>query len=71
MRPDELSDQVESRAVPLPEEERAEDGGEDRRAEAREILRDSEQRVAEAAAGDRPGDAADENRASEETAELD
>jgi hypothetical protein len=68
MRPDELSDQVETRAVPLPEEERVADDGEDRRAEAREILRDSEERVNEAAAGARPADAADENRPSEETA---
>jgi hypothetical protein len=68
MRPEELSDQVTSRAVPLPEEERAEVGGEDRRAEAREILRDSEQRIGEAAAGPRPADAAQENRSTEETA---
>ena len=68
MRPEELSDQVTSRAVPLPEEERAEEGGEDRRPEAREILRDSEERVAEAAAGPRPADAAEENRPTEETA---
>ncbi len=68
MRPEELSDQVTSRAVPLPEEERAEEGGEDRRAEAREILRDSEERVDEAAAGPRPADAAEENRPTEETA---
>lgn len=68
MRPDELSNQVTTRAVPLPEEERAEQGGEDRRAEAAEILRDSEQRVGEAAAGARPADAARENRATEETA---
>jgi hypothetical protein len=68
VRPEELSDQVTSRAVPLPEEERAEEGGEDRRAEAMEILRDSEERVAEAAAGPRPADAAEENRPTEETA---
>lgn len=68
MRPEELSDQVTSRAVPLPEEERAESGGEDRRAEAREILRDSEQRIDEAASGPRPADAARENRPTEETA---
>jgi hypothetical protein len=69
MRPDELSDQVTSRAVPLPEEERAEEGGEDRRAEAREILHDSEQRIDDAAIRDRPADAARENRRAEETAE--
>jgi hypothetical protein len=68
MRPEELSDQIESRSVPLPEEERAADGGEDRRAEAREILRDSEQRISEAATGERPADAARENRPAEETA---
>jgi hypothetical protein len=68
MRPEELSDQVESRSVPLPEEERAAEGGEDRRAEAREILRDSEQRIGEAATGERPADAAKENRPTEETA---
>jgi hypothetical protein len=68
MRPEELSDQVDSRAVPLPEEERVEEGGEDRRAEATEILRDSEQRIGEAARAERPGDAARENRPTEETA---
>ncbi len=68
MRPEELSDQVERRAVPLPEEERAADGGEDRRAEAREILRDSEERIDEASTGPRPADAARENRPTEETA---
>lgn len=69
MRPDELDDQVNTRAVPLPEEERAEVGGEDRRAEAAEILRDSEQRVGEASTGPRPADAAKENRPTEETAD--
>jgi hypothetical protein len=68
MRPDELTDQVDSRATPLPEEARVEEGGEDRRAEAREILRDSEQRVDEAAGGPRPADAARENRPTDETA---
>ena len=61
-----LDEQVATRAEPLPEEVAAGDGG-DRRAEAAEILRDSEQRVAQAAAGEAPGDAADENRRSEET----
>jgi hypothetical protein len=64
-RPD-LDEQVGTRAEPLPEETAAGDVG-DRRAEAAEILRDSEQRVAEAAAGNAPGDAARENRRSEET----
>jgi hypothetical protein len=68
MRPEELSDQVGTRAVPLPEEERAEQGGEDREAAATEILRDSEQRIREAATGPRPADAAQENRPTEETA---
>jgi hypothetical protein len=64
-----LGAQVDTRAEPLPEEAAAGDDG-DRHDEAAEILRDSEQRVAEAAAGDAPGDAADENRTSAETAEL-
>jgi hypothetical protein len=68
MRPEELSEQVASRAEPLPEERRAERGGEDRQAEAAEILRDSETRVAEAASGDAPAAAAREHRPSEETA---
>lgn len=67
MRPDELSEQTNTRAEPLPEERAAEHGGEDRRAEAAEILRDSEERVREAAEGNAPGDAADEHRPSEET----
>ena len=61
-----LDEQVATRAEPLPEEAAAGDVG-DRRAEAAEILRDSEERVAEAAAGDAPRDAADENRQSDET----
>ena len=60
-----LTEQVTSRAVPLPEEAAAGDDG-DRRAEADEILRDSEERVAAAADGAAPGDAARENRASVE-----
>lgn len=68
MRPEELSEQVASRAEPLPEERRAEHGDEDRLAEAREILRDSETRVGEASAAPAPADAAREHRASEETA---
>jgi hypothetical protein len=69
MRPDELNEQITTRAEPLPEERRAEQGGEDRRAEATEILRDSEERVGEAADGAAPADAARENRPSEETAD--
>ena len=64
VRPD-LDEQVATRTEPLPEEVAAGDGG-DRRDEAAEILRDSEERVAEAVAGDAPGDAADENRPSDE-----
>jgi hypothetical protein len=61
-----LDRQVGMRAEPLPEEVSAGDDG-DRRAGAAEILRDSEERVAEAAGGEAPRDAADENRRSEET----
>jgi hypothetical protein len=66
MRPD--PDAVRTRAEPLPEERTAETGGEDREAEAAAILADSEERVAEAAAGRAPGDAADEHRTSADTA---
>jgi hypothetical protein len=66
VRDEKLDEQVARRAEPLPEEVVAGDVG-DRSAEAAEILRDSEERVAEAAAGDAPGDAADEARRSEET----
>jgi hypothetical protein len=61
-----LDRQVGTRAEPLPEEVSAGDDG-DRRAEAAEILRDSEERVAEAVEGDAPGDAAAQNRRSDET----
>ena len=61
----ELDEQVATRAEPLPEEVAAGDVG-DRRDEAAEILRDSEERVAEAVEGNAPGDAADEHRASDE-----
>ena len=64
MRPDELSEQITTRAEPLPEERRAERGGEDREAEAAEILGDSEERVAEASEAEAPADAADEHRPS-------
>ena len=60
-----LDDQVAGRAEPLPEEAAAGDGG-DRRAEAAEILRESEERVAAAGRGEAPGDAADEHRGSAE-----
>ncbi len=61
-----LDEQVATRAEPLPEEVAAGDDG-DRRDEAAEILRDSEERVAQAAAAEAPGDAADEGRRSGET----
>ena len=61
-------DLAATRAEPLPEERVAEHGGEDRVAEASEILRDSEERVAEVFDGNAPGDAADEHRTSDETA---
>ena len=63
-RPD-LDHQAATRAEPLPEEVAAGDVG-DRRAEAAAILRDSEERVAEAVEGTAPGDAADEHRPSDE-----
>lgn len=66
--PEDLSEQAHTRAEPLPEERAAETGGEDREAEAASILAESEERVAEATEGNAPGDAADENRTSEETA---
>ena len=63
-RPD-LNELAATRAEPLPEEVAAGDVG-DRRAEAAEILRDSEERVAEAVEGIAPGDAAVEHRPSDE-----
>ena len=60
-----LDEQVATRAEPLPEEAAAGDDG-NRRDEAAEILRDSEERVAEVVAGDAPGDAAQEHRHSED-----
>ena len=62
--PDDLA---ATRAEPLPEERVTERGDEDRQAAATEILRDSEERVAEASAGGRPADAAAENRRSPDT----
>ena len=64
-----LDDQIAARAEPLPEERAVEDGGEDRVAEAEQILGDSEERIADAAAGNAPGDAADEHRSSADTVE--
>ena len=62
------ADRIHTRSEPLPEERAAETGDEDREAEAEVILDDSERRIAEAAAADTPGDAADEHRHSEDTA---
>lgn len=61
-------DRAVTRAEPLPEERVAETGEEDRVAEASEILRDSEERVAEVLDGNAPADAADERRTSADTA---
>jgi hypothetical protein len=61
-------DLAATRAEPLPEERVAETGDEDRVAEATEILRDSEERVAGALDGNAPADGADEHRTSLETA---
>ena len=52
--------------MPLPEEVAAGDIG-DRRAEAAEILRESEERIAEVFDGNAPSDAAAESRRSDET----
>ena len=60
-----LDEQVATRAEPLPEEVAAGDV-DDRRPEAAQILRDSEERIAGAAEGNAPGDAADEHRPSDE-----
>jgi hypothetical protein len=66
----ESDDRAATRAEPLPEERAVETGDEDRQVEAAEILRDSEQRVAEAAEGPAPADAADERRSSAETVDT-
>ena len=71
MAPEISEDRVAGRAVPLPEEQVGQGDDVDRRDAAEEILRDSEQRVAEATQADAPGDAADEHRRSEETAATD
>jgi len=64
----ELAEQVTSRAAPLPEEQVAERGDEDRCAAAATILAESEERLAGAVDGDAPGDAANEHRRSADTA---
>jgi len=71
MAPEIPEDRVAGRAVPLPEERVGAAAAVDRHDAAEEILRDSEQRVAEATQGEAPGDAADEHRRSEETAATD
>lgn len=53
-------DRAVSRSTPLPEEEGTEP-------DAAQILGESEERIAGAVRGERPGDDADENRRSEET----
>lgn len=63
------SEQITGRAEPLPEEAAVVQDGEDRTAAAAEVLRDSEERVRAASAGEAPGDAADQNRTSDETAQ--
>jgi hypothetical protein len=68
MAPEISEDRVAGRAVPLPEEQVGQSDDVDRRDAAEEILRDSEQRVAQATQAEAPGDAADEHRRSEETA---
>ncbi len=68
MRPEIPEERAASRAGAQPEEAAGQEAGTDGRAAAEEILRDSEERVAEAAQADAPGDAADEHRRSEETA---
>jgi hypothetical protein len=60
-------ERIRTRAEPLPEERRAEIPGEDHRAEAEEILAESEERVQGAVAGREPRDGADEHRRSEDT----
>ena len=67
MDPDELSDQADTRATLLPEEQAVAHDGEDTHAEAAEILRESEERVADAVDGNAPADAAVQHRHSEET----
>ncbi|GAA1381730.1 hypothetical protein GCM10009613_08300 [Pseudonocardia kongjuensis] len=62
--PDVPTDRAEARATPLPEEQGT--GAPDRDG-AEEILRESEERIAGAAAGDEPADDAEQRRRSEET----
>jgi hypothetical protein len=64
MRPEIPEERAASRAGAQPEE--ADEPTGDSRGAAEEILRDSEQRVAEASEANAPADAADEHRRSEE-----
>jgi hypothetical protein len=66
MAPEIPEDRVAGRAVPVPEERAEQHDDVDRHCPAEEILRDSEQRVAEATQADAPGDVADEHRRSDE-----
>jgi hypothetical protein len=66
-RPD-LAEQAATRGEPLPEERAVEHGDEDRHEEAAAILADSEDRIAAAAEGNAPADAAHEHRRSDESA---
>ncbi len=66
MHPDD--DAARTRAEPLPEERAVETGDEDRESGAAAILTESEERIAEASEANAPGDAADENRTSADTA---
>ena len=68
MRPEIPEERAASRAGAQPEEAAGQEAGADGRAAAEEILRDSEDRVTEAAQAEAPGDVADEHRRSEETA---
>lgn len=60
-------DRAPSRATPLPEEAAGAPTDGDARAGAEEILRESEERISGAAAGDEPADDAEQRRRSEET----
>lgn len=62
-----VEERASSRATPLPEEAAGAPTTGDARSGAEEILRESEERMAGAVAGDEPGDDAEQNRRSEET----
>jgi hypothetical protein len=69
MGSDTADERATTRAEPLPEERAVQRGDEDRTAEAAEILRESEDRIAAVTEADAPGDAAAQHRRSEETTE--